>query len=258
MVGFVTGLSFVAYILSRAVGAKRGIALTGIFGGFVSSTATTVSVAERISELPTSTGRLVFGCCRIDCHVSARTPRGRCREPGTPPSSRCAARSDDWCWRVYRRLVYWQSTTESAVETGLTNPFRLRPALLLGAASQSCSGGPVRIYLVANQGGGGALVGVESAEFRPLEADGVLVSEDEVDPNVLGCLARRSQRPASRGYGDGRTGPAGDGRSWGRRRRGIVVAVRDPLASGATRAQRARHQPDRLRSHNSGVATVSE
>ncbi len=30
-------------------------------------------------------------------------------------------------------IVYWQSTTESAVETDLKNPFRLRPALFFGA-----------------------------------------------------------------------------------------------------------------------------
>jgi len=52
MVGFVTGLSFVSYVLGRVVGAERGIALTGILGGFVSSTATTVSMAERTREAP--------------------------------------------------------------------------------------------------------------------------------------------------------------------------------------------------------------
>ncbi len=89
MVGFVTGLSFVAYILSRAVGAKRGIALTGIFGGFVSSTATTVSVAERISETPDlyRIGSESVMSQRLSCFRA--TPRGRCREPGTPPSILC-------------------------------------------------------------------------------------------------------------------------------------------------------------------------
>lgn len=46
MVVFVSGISFVGYILLKWFG-EKGIALTGITGGLVSSTATTISFAQR-------------------------------------------------------------------------------------------------------------------------------------------------------------------------------------------------------------------
>lgn len=51
MVGFVTGLSYVATSSVDWWG-QAGIALTEILGGFVSSTVTTVSMAEWTTEAP--------------------------------------------------------------------------------------------------------------------------------------------------------------------------------------------------------------
>lgn len=50
LIVFVSGIAFVGYILSKVVGARRGIALTGLLGGIVSSTAVAVSMAERSRE----------------------------------------------------------------------------------------------------------------------------------------------------------------------------------------------------------------
>ena len=50
IVVFISGLSFLGYILVRAVGARRGIGLTSFLGGLVSSTAVTVSLAKRSKE----------------------------------------------------------------------------------------------------------------------------------------------------------------------------------------------------------------
>lgn len=47
MVVFILGLSFVGYVLIKFVGARRGIGLTGILGGLVSSTAVTLTMSER-------------------------------------------------------------------------------------------------------------------------------------------------------------------------------------------------------------------
>ena len=58
MVVLVSGISFVGYILVRFLG-KHGTAVTGFLGGFVSSTATTLSMAERSSQTHDSTS-LVF------------------------------------------------------------------------------------------------------------------------------------------------------------------------------------------------------
>ncbi|MEO6571177.1 MAG: DUF4010 domain-containing protein, partial [Ilumatobacteraceae bacterium] len=47
MVVFILGLSFLGYVLIKFVGPKRGIGLTGILGGLVSSTAVTLTMSER-------------------------------------------------------------------------------------------------------------------------------------------------------------------------------------------------------------------
>ena len=47
MVVFISGISFLGYLLNKMVGAQRGITLTGLLGGLVSSTAVTLTFTER-------------------------------------------------------------------------------------------------------------------------------------------------------------------------------------------------------------------
>lgn len=47
MIVFILGLSFLGYVLIKVVGPRRGIGLTGILGGLVSSTAVTLTMSER-------------------------------------------------------------------------------------------------------------------------------------------------------------------------------------------------------------------
>ncbi len=47
LVILISGLSLVGYVATRALGARRGIPLTGLFGGLVSSTAVTLTLARR-------------------------------------------------------------------------------------------------------------------------------------------------------------------------------------------------------------------
>lgn len=47
MVVLISGISFLGYVLIQVVGPRRGVGLTGILGGLASSTAVTLSVAER-------------------------------------------------------------------------------------------------------------------------------------------------------------------------------------------------------------------
>ncbi len=55
MVIFVSGISFLAYLLNKIVDTGRGIGISGFLGGFVSSTATTVSMSNRSKEKSLST-----------------------------------------------------------------------------------------------------------------------------------------------------------------------------------------------------------
>ncbi len=52
MVVFISGLSFLGYVLIKVVGTEHGITLTGLLGGIASSTAVTVSFSRRSKEVP--------------------------------------------------------------------------------------------------------------------------------------------------------------------------------------------------------------
>ncbi|MDP2340889.1 MAG: MgtC/SapB family protein [Deltaproteobacteria bacterium] len=52
MILFVGGVSFVGYLASRMMGPGRGLTITGVVGGLVSSTAVTFSMSRRAKESP--------------------------------------------------------------------------------------------------------------------------------------------------------------------------------------------------------------
>lgn len=52
MVVLISGVSLAGYVTLRLVGARRGLLLTGLLGGLVSSTATTVTYARRVRDDP--------------------------------------------------------------------------------------------------------------------------------------------------------------------------------------------------------------
>ncbi|MEF8859964.1 MAG: DUF4010 domain-containing protein, partial [Halolamina sp.] len=198
MVGFVTGLSFVAYILSRVVGAKRGIALTGILGGFVSSTATTVSMAEQISEAP---DLYKIGSFSIVVASIVMFPRALVEVAVVNPAllSRVVVPLGvmTGIGMVTAGIVYWHSMTEPAVETDLENPFRLRPALFFAAVfaivllvSQSANAwfGESGIYVTAFLSGL-ADVDAITITLSALEADGEISPAVATTGIVIGAIA---------------------------------------------------------------------
>ena len=56
---FVLGISFIAYIAMRSVGIAKGVSVTGLLGGLVSSTAVTTSMSSRARENPKLTDSCV-------------------------------------------------------------------------------------------------------------------------------------------------------------------------------------------------------
>ena len=52
MVVFISGISFLGYVMIKIVGAQRGIGLTGLLGGIASSTAVTLSFSQRSRKSP--------------------------------------------------------------------------------------------------------------------------------------------------------------------------------------------------------------
>ncbi len=61
LVILIASISLVGYIAVRVLGSSRGMALTGLFGGLVSSTAVTLSFARRSKELPPLAQALAAG-----------------------------------------------------------------------------------------------------------------------------------------------------------------------------------------------------
>ncbi len=61
MVVLISGLNFASYILVKVVGQEHGIALTGILGGLVSSTAVTLGFSQRSKVEPLAAGSLALG-----------------------------------------------------------------------------------------------------------------------------------------------------------------------------------------------------
>lgn len=61
MVVFISGISFLGYVLTKVAGAKRGVGLTGLVGGLASSTATTLSFAERSKSQEALSRALAMG-----------------------------------------------------------------------------------------------------------------------------------------------------------------------------------------------------
>ncbi|TMT77642.1 MgtC/SapB family protein [Haloterrigena sp. H1] len=200
MVVFVTGLSFVAYVLSRTIGTERGIALTGILGGFVSSTATTVSMAERASAerslsqicaFSTITASIVmFPRALIEVAVVNRDLLPYVAVPLAVMTALGAS---------IAAIVYWRATTtlDEEAETELANPFQLRPALFFGAVfaavllvSESAHSllGESGIYATAFVSGL-ADVDAITLTLSRLAADGTITPHVAATGIVIGAIA---------------------------------------------------------------------
>ncbi len=134
MVVLVTGLGFVAYLLGQFLGPEQSIALTGIIGGFVSSTATTVSMAEKTAQNET-----LYHVCAFAVVTASIVmfPRALIEVAVVNPNLLSSATIPLGVMTVVgivaAGVLYWRTTSDETVEPGeLKNPFRLRPALVFG------------------------------------------------------------------------------------------------------------------------------
>lgn len=72
MVVLVSLISYVGYILIRVLGDDRGLTLTGILGGIISSTAVTMSMASEVRERRQSLASAVFATTLASCTMFPR------------------------------------------------------------------------------------------------------------------------------------------------------------------------------------------
>ena len=72
MIALVAGISFAGYVAARLVGSRRGLLVTGLLGGLVSSTAVTLTFAGRAKETPSLIPLLSVGILAASSTMFAR------------------------------------------------------------------------------------------------------------------------------------------------------------------------------------------
>jgi uncharacterized membrane protein (DUF4010 family) len=134
MVVFISGISFLGYVLIKVVGGRRGVGLTGLLGGLASSTAVTLSFAQRSRridglERPFALAILLAWSImfvRVIVEVAVINPA--LLKVVWIPLSAALAVCMAYCVYLYRA----QSLGKQEEEDKFKNPFELWPALTFG------------------------------------------------------------------------------------------------------------------------------
>jgi uncharacterized membrane protein (DUF4010 family) len=133
MVVFISGISFLGYVLIKVVGGRRGIGLTGLLGGLVSSTAVTLSFSERSQDHPdlarpfalaiTLAWTVMFGRVLVEVAVLNQS---LLQALWLPMAAAMGA------GLVFCGLYYFSQRTDQGSDVKLANPFELGPAIKFG------------------------------------------------------------------------------------------------------------------------------
>ena len=134
MVVFISGISFLGYLLIKIVGARRGVGLTGLLGGLASSTAVTLSFAQRSRDTeglarPFALAILLAWSVmfmRVMVEVAALN-RALLRIVWIPLTAALVV-SGAYCIYLYRA----QASDKQDEQDTFKNPFELGPALTFG------------------------------------------------------------------------------------------------------------------------------
>ncbi|MCK9151160.1 MgtC/SapB family protein [Methanobacterium alcaliphilum] len=135
MVVFISGISYAGYIAMRFLGPERGVGITGIIGGLVSSTAVVTAMAARVRESETLMKAAVFAAVvassmmflRIFLEVLVINP--------TIAPLLAAPMLVMGILGILLGVWVWRSSKikEMDPKVKLENPFSLKPALIFGA-----------------------------------------------------------------------------------------------------------------------------
>ena len=134
MVVFISGISFLGYLLIKIVGARRGVGLTGLLGGLASSTAVTLSFSQRSRDVegfarPFALAILLAWSVmfvRIMVEVAALNPP-LLRIVWLPLTAALVV-CFTYCIYLYRT----QPSDKQEEQDEFKNPFELGPALTFG------------------------------------------------------------------------------------------------------------------------------
>ena len=139
MVVFISGISFLGYVLTKVVGAKRGVGLTGLVGGLASSTATTLAFAERSQAREALSRALAMGVFAAWAVMFARVlVEAGVVNPALLAEVWPAITAGGVAGLAYAAFL-WFGERRADADTGggskrtFTNPFELKSALAFGA-----------------------------------------------------------------------------------------------------------------------------
>ncbi len=134
MVVFISGISFLGYILIKIVGPKRGVGLTGLLGGLASSTAVTLTfsqqsrAAERLARPFALAILLAWTVMFVRVIVEVAALNRPLLRIVWIPMAAGAAVSLGYC-----AYLYLSRNSENPEQTqDFTNPFELGPAVTFG------------------------------------------------------------------------------------------------------------------------------
>jgi len=133
MVVFISGISFLGYVLIKALGPRRGIGLSGLLGGLVSSTAVTLSFSERSRDQAGLANPLALA-------ITISWTTMYLRVLAVVAVLNMALASLLWLPMLASTLVglaycgylYLRQRTDETGDVQFANPFELRPALQFG------------------------------------------------------------------------------------------------------------------------------
>lgn len=138
MVVFISGISFLGYVLVQIVGPKRGVGITGIVGGLASSTAVTLSFAERSRDQARMSAALALGIVLAWTVMFARVlVEAGAVNPALLAEVWPAIAAGGAAGLLYAGVLWWRSRGDDETlqegERQFTNPFELKSALAFGA-----------------------------------------------------------------------------------------------------------------------------
>lgn len=133
MVVFISGISFLGYVLIKVLGPRRGIGLSGLLGGLVSSTAVTLSFSQRSRDRAELANPLALA-------ITVSWTTMYLRVLAVVAVLNLALASLLWlpmlasalAGLVYCGYLFLRQRTDETGDIEFSNPFELRPALQFG------------------------------------------------------------------------------------------------------------------------------
>lgn len=134
----INGVSFAGYVAVKLLGDERGLALAGLFGGFVSSTATTLSLSQKYRDQPGFAGPLAIGIVLANAaSAAAQILVVAVANPSMLPEIGWVIGAAVVAGLLGSAAAAWITSAQGAAGTAttltLTSPIALRPSLMFAA-----------------------------------------------------------------------------------------------------------------------------